>query len=209
MKRTATLRRGGFTLLELSIAIGILGIVAILLFAAMASSASAVSTSEARRRAHTSVRDVVAVMESELELAGKNDDPAVGLTGLRVVGTSNPSLVFQVPLDQSGDNWSAPITYRYVNEDLDGDGVLDPGEDEDGDGALTRRIQRVQDMNGDGDTDDPGETRPLGGSNDVSNVIFALNNDQVTVTVTASAAFGKGMQDLTQATITKVIYLLN
>jgi prepilin-type N-terminal cleavage/methylation domain-containing protein len=211
MKRftSTTRRRGGFTLLELSMAVGILSIVAVLLFAAMASSASAVSTSEARRRAHTSVRDVTQVIQAELELAGKDDDPAVGLTGLQVNNAGQPSIVFQVPLDQTGDNWSTPITYRYVNEDANNNGILDAGEDTDANGVLTRHIERVQDANDDGDTDDPGEVRVLGAANDLSNVAFARNNDQVTVTVTASVAFGRGMQNQTQAAITKAVYLLN
>src|SRR5690606_10240154 len=88
------------------------------------------------------------------------------------VPSSPVELIFQVPAGNSGRKWSPRIRYRFINEDVNGNSWLDAGEDLDGDQQLSRRIVRIQDTNGDGDTTDPGETRPLGTANALSNVQF-------------------------------------
>ncbi len=61
--------------------------------------------------------------------------------------------------DSDGDDVLAPGEADYLDEDLDGDGVLDAGEDLDGDGLLDRRI----DVDADGVIDQPGRLVPVSG----------------------------------------------
>ena len=120
-------------------------------------------------------------------------------------------LVFQVPLDGTRLLWSSPIRFRYINEDTNGNAALDPGEDVDGDGALTRRIVRMQDINGDGDEDDPGEQRPLAAANDLSDVQFALDADHSLLTIRLEASArtsGRRMERVTAA-VTSRVYVCN
>ena len=56
-----------------------------------------------------------------------------------------------------------------VNEDDNGNGRLDPDEDENGDGVLTRRIVRLQD----------GESVPIASANTIDTVLFTLVKNKV------------------------------
>jgi len=85
-------------------------------------------------------------------------------------------ITFQVPEPTFGPDMaapSAPITIAYENEDigegsLGGNGLLDPGEDVNEDGALSRRLVRSQ----------GGVTTVLGGANNISAVAFQLVPNQ-------------------------------
>ena len=195
----------GFTLLEVSISMAILVVVSLLTFVVTQSSTSAIAVSEAKEMAQASVRNALADMASELSLASKKSNAGLTppLEALRVV--SPTEIVFQVPSGTSGTVWSAPITYRFVNEDVGANANnarLDSGEDANGDGALTRHIVRIQ-----------GETqRVMGAVNDISNVQFTLNpptNDMVTITVAATKAINNRRHDLVSATATCTVYLVN
>lgn len=207
------MRTSGFTLIELMIAMAIFSLLSIAIYAAVSSTVEATGTATAEGEIMQSLRDVMREMTRELQVAAAENDPTLmdPLFGLTVdeVGGNPVGVTFQVPLDNSGENWSEPIRYVWVNEDDDGDARLDPGEDDNGDGALTRRILRIEDLNNDGDTNDPNEVRPLAAANDISNVQFAFDGDVLTVTLTASKRPNHNRDQPITATLTGNVFLMN
>jgi prepilin-type N-terminal cleavage/methylation domain-containing protein len=205
----------GFTLLELMVTTGIIVIIGGLALTAMVSSNESVQAATTASLVQSNVRETLLLMNEELQLASKVTDDSLNPPLNAVTINQNPApnspveIVFQVPRTGSGRNWSRPIRYRYINEDANDNNLLDDGEDTNGDGALTRRIFRLQDLNGDGDFDDPGESRPLGTSNDLSDVQFVRNGDVITVTLTARKIMGGRRTSPVTATATGRIYLLN
>jgi prepilin-type N-terminal cleavage/methylation domain-containing protein len=207
MITTTTLQKNaGFTLLEMTVSITILVAVSFLMFTAMQVAAGIMAVSDAKEVAQASLRDTLREMERELQLSAKAPNPAL-IPPLQQLQVVNPSeIVFQIPVNSTGTQWSTPITYRFINED-NGDGsgahnaLLDAGEDTDGDGALTRRVVRIQD----------GESRPLSPCNDLSAVQFALNptNDILTTTLTASKANVSRRHDVIFVTTSTQVYLIN
>ena len=96
-------------------------------------------------------------------------------------GIANAAVTFHAPLALDGESWSVPITIRLRNEDLNHNLVLDLKEDLDGSGTLDRLVERVEDRNGDGDLEDPGEVRILGVG--VDGMTFTRNDDERSVSV--------------------------
>lgn len=200
-------RRGnaGFTLIEITVSLSILVIVSLLVLTVTQSTTSAVVVSEAKEQAQASLRNALAEMTAELSAASKKTNAALvpALAAIKVV--SPTEVTFQVPVSSTGLTWSAPITYRLVNEDVGssgGNARLDSGEDKDGDGALTRHIVRIQ----------GNKQSVIGTANDISNVVFALNapqNDALTITLTATKAINNARRDLVTATATNTVYLVN
>lgn len=198
----------GFTLLELTISLAILAVVSLLTLLVTDSSTKTAAVAEGKEGVHAAVRDTLNVLASELQMAAKTTNTALTppLEAVRVNETDPGEVTFQIPDDSSGQRWSLPITYRFVNEDA-GQGAgaenarLDEGEDVDGDGALTRHIVRVQD----------GEERIIGLANELSAVQFSLsaNSDVLTVTLSASKSVNTRRQGLVRATATSRVYLLN
>jgi prepilin-type N-terminal cleavage/methylation domain-containing protein len=199
-------RDAGFTLIEITVALSILVIVSLLMLMVTQSTTSAVVVSEAKEQAQASLRNALAEMTAELSAASKKTNASLtpALAAIKVV--SPTEVTFQVPVSASGLTWSAPITYRFMNEDVGPNGNnarLDSGEDTNGDGALTRRIVRIQ----------GGKQSVIGTANDISNVVFTLNapqNDAVTITLTATKAVNNGRRrDLITATAANTVYLVN
>jgi len=205
----------GFTLMELMMVVAILAVVGALGVAALQTSGAAMATASAKALVQDDLRDALASMKQELQLAAKNADDSLlpPLQAASVVANPAPrcptEIVFQVPTDTTALRWTNPIRFRFYNEDTNGNGVLDPGEDGDGDGALSRRILRLEDTNGDGDTDDPGERSIVAGANNLSNVQFGVNNDVVTIALTAGKHQGLDTGHPITANVTTDIYLQN
>ena len=207
----------GFTLVELMISMALLTVIGTLSFVAIEAATSASVLAMAQDRVQSSVRDAMNAITTEAETAAKqsNNSLVPPLQTIEIVNAPAPGcpveLVFQVPLDGTRLLWSSPIRFRYINEDTNGNAALDPGEDVDGDGALTRRIVRMQDINGDGDEDDPGEQRPLAAANDLSDVQFALDADHSLLTIRLEASAltsGRRMERVTAA-VTSRVYVCN
>ena len=188
------MKNTGFTLLELIISLALLSVVSVLGFVVLSASASVMNLAATQTTVDAELRDVVNAMRGELQLASKTSNAALTPALAAIAVNANPvagspvELAFQIPRDASGTNWSTTIRYRFISEDANGNGRLDAGEDTDGDKVLTRRIVRIQDMNGNGSTADPGEIRTLGGCNDLSAVTFALDATRSIVTVTLNAS---------------------
>ena len=205
----------GFTLVELVISMAILTIISVLGVVALQTSTTSVATASSKADVQDSVRDALAGMCRELQMASKSADDSLTPPLGAVAVNQNPAagspteLVFQTPTNGSGRNWSRTIRYRFVNEDANENGRLDGGEDLDNDGVLSRRILRIQDRNGDGDTIDDGERVPVGGANDLSNVQFVRVGDIVTITVTAEKFMSGRRTDPVRVTVSSDVYLQN
>lgn len=205
----------GFTLVELVISIAILATVCALGMLALQSATTSSATAKSKAEAQDNVRDALAAMQQELAMASKRTDLSLSPQLNALTVTPNPvtgspiEVTFQVPTSGTGANWSRPITFRYINEDTNGDGRLTSGEDTDGDGALSRRIVRLQDLNGNGTSADPGETQVVGGANDLSNAAFAFDGNVLTVTLTSTKLIGLRRTNPVTVTVSTDIYLEN
>ena len=197
------MRQQGFTLLELTIASGITVVVSLLGFVAVKTSLDSANQASVQETAQRNVHDALRAMSQEIQMAASTDSSPT-YSAIKVGGTTAlPEVTFQTPLDMTGTSWSAPITYRFINEDANGNGLREAAEtDTDGDGVLTRRIVRVQN----------GVSQPVAAANELSSVAFALSADRKTLTIslTASKSYvsGKATRKATAAASERV-YLLN
>lgn len=200
-----SLRNKGFTLIETMIATGLLSVLSLLMFTAVQASINSTRVANAETRVQNNIRETLPDMIREIELGATAETAAgtLGVTGITVFrdgvdmdwGIAGDLVVFQIPLDNAGAAWSQPIQYRFINEDINDNGILDVGEDtidaEDptadgnGDGILTRCIVREQDIDSNGDFDGAGERRIIGAANELDDVVFTLNltGDILTVTL--------------------------
>ncbi len=205
----------GFTLVELVISMAILVIISALGIAALQTSTTSAATAGSKADVQGNIRDALSSMTRELQMASKSSDDSLIPPLQDVTVNANPAagspmeLVFQTPTNGSGRSWTQPIRYRFVNEDANENGRLDEGEDLDGDGVLSRRILRIQDRNGDGDTIDDGERAPVGGANDLSAVQFTRNGDIVTITLTAEKFLAGRRTDPVRVSVSCDVYLQN
>jgi prepilin-type N-terminal cleavage/methylation domain-containing protein len=206
----------GFTLVELMVSTGILTVVAVLSFIALSSSYSAESVIEAQTSLQTELRGVLSTMAQELELAyapprpGDETNAPQGVAPIQVDPVSK-SITFYKPAPANvltGYEWQGPITYSFQNEDANGNNILDPGEDTNGDGVLTRRIVRTFQS----------QTVPVGAANSLSNVSFALLESsnptddrrlRLEITLEANRWVGPGQRSLAKQRVQTQIRLLN
>jgi hypothetical protein len=68
---------------------------------------------------------------------------------------------------------------------------------------------RRQDLNADGDTDDAGEERIVGAANRIDEARFGLNEDILTVTLSASELMEGRRGAPVRVTVTTRVYLAN
>jgi len=207
--------KSGYTLLEVSIATAILTIVSLLGFIVLRSSTDSANLSRAQGGVQQNLRSVMTSVATEVRSAytERTVDSLVAPEDAEAITVSDEgrSITFMVP-EPDGTHPipqpSAPITIRYENEDANQNGVLDAGEDADGDGALTRRLVRVQGP----------DTRTIGASNDISNVQFALlpnreeGDDRLTtlqITLESNRRFGPGNERTVRAELESSIHLEN
>lgn len=168
-------QKHGYTLIEISIASAILTIVSLLSFIVIRSSAEASQVTSAKDDVQSNLRNVMGTLTAEIRQAYTtrilDGSPPPGVVPI-AVSNGGRQLTFMVPVPSDSSplpNASAPITIRHENEDT-GDppnGLLDGGEDTNGDGALTRRVVRIQN----------GQTAVLGASNDISDITFQLRQN--------------------------------
>ena len=192
--------RSGFSLLELIIATTIMMLVSAMTMMVVMSSAEQNQLGEAKGQVISDLRNTMHEVTSDVRQAYTDrtvdaDPPLAPEDAFSVVvldGGTRISYCIPEPSDDSPIPVpSAPITIRWENEDANANGELDPGEDSNGDGVLTRRL--VRDRNG--------VTEILGSANNISNVAFTLeespadNDDTENVLViqlAASRPFGVG-----------------
>lgn len=209
------MHRAGFSLVELLIAVTIVSMIAVIGLMALQSSNTSIAVAQAKAEAQANVRDVLLAMTGEIQLAAKQADDSLSppLQPVEIVNNPAPAspveVIFQTPLDATGLNWSGRIRFRFINEDANGNSFLDPGEDLDRDGVLSRRIIRIEDRNGDGDTADAGEMVSVADANNLSNVQFLLNNDVLTINATAAKLIGMRRDNPVMVAASARVYLLN
>ncbi len=164
----------GFSLLELSIATAITVVLSTMCLMGILATASTTKVIERESDCAGEMRSVMGQMSKELQLAATEANTKVNPVVAPITVVSNAttglldSIVFQIPVTPSTSTWSTPITYRYVNEDKNGNAMLDDGEDTDGDGRLSRRLIRRQTVGGEV------EEALLGSANNLSSVRVAV-----------------------------------
>lgn len=221
MKSGTMTKQDGFTLLEMTFAVSILAIVGALSFVALQGSTEATSLTSAKAEVQANLRNVVTALSSEVRLA-YTDKTIAGLDPQFVpesaqaiqVSADGLSVTFTRP-EKTGNSQlvdsTSPITYRFENEDgLNSkpvNGKLEPGEDANGDGMLTRRMVRIQN----------GQTEVVGGVNDISDVQFQLrpdvldNNFNTTlyIRLQSSKGYGPNQKHLVRAQTETTLHLQN
>lgn len=193
----------GFTLVEILIVATLLTAVSLLGLTALRSSGTSVNLSRAQSLVQQDARAVLSEMTRELEMAAKADrDDIEDVAGLRIVmpvadasdaedvdAAVIREMVFQRPTADDPDVWTLPITYRFVNEDSNKNGLLDPNEsDLDLNNRATSVIERLEDIDRDGALESPGERRIVGSAQTITDVEFAFDGNVLTVAVEATRA---------------------
>lgn len=211
----------GFSLLELSISTALLAIISLLAYYALAGSTESAALAQSKSELQGNLRDTMAIITREVGAAYteriSEGDPQTlppKLVGPIQVAESGDRITFQVPVPraQGLPEASLPITIFHENEDTIGvpNAVLDPGEDANADGALTRRLVRVQD----------GVQTPLGAANTISQVRFtlvpnqnALDNTLTTLRIELEASKLHGpagdQQKLVRGSLSSLVHLHN
>ena len=204
----------GFTLLELMMAMAVLGVVALISGSVYVSTYRSTLINRAASDLQREVRDALSALNAEVQFAVKAARPGLTLpTGAQAIAVSSDgrSVTYVVPTDLTGQNFSAPITIVFETEDTPvpenpaeefGNALLDSGEDQNGDGILNRRLVITRDD----------ENRALGAANALADVQFSLSPDgsMLIVTVTATRRIqGAGLNQMIQFSTTSNIYLMN
>jgi len=213
------MRKNGYTLLEVSISMALLGIVSLLSFMALRSSTESASLSQAQAQVQGNLRDAMNEITSAVRQAYSQRTVTVvpplapvGAISIQVP-TDGRSVSFQVPVPSGTPDMvavSPRITIRYENEDIAGgtpNAVLDPGEDTNNDQLLTRRLVWTQ----------AGTTRVVGGANDLSQVQFQLrpslsggnNLTTLYVFLESTKRYGVGEGKIIRAQTESTVYLEN
>ena len=209
------MKANGYNLLEVMVATSILSVVSLLGFVVLKSSNDAAQLTTAKVDVQNHLRDTMNALARELregvtqattELTGAPEDLAPV-----AVWDEGKEIVFQVPDPQPGEtqiSYSTPIKFTLQFEDENGNGRLDPGEDENDDGVLTRRIIREQD----------GEATAVASASTIDEVVFTLVQNQaagddnftsVSISLKGSKRYGSGEGRLVVAEMSSTIRLVN
>jgi prepilin-type N-terminal cleavage/methylation domain-containing protein len=205
----------GHTLMEIMVSTAILSIVSLLGFVVLQSSTSSAQLANAKVDVQNNLRDTMAVLTAELRegVTQTTTEKTGAPEDLFPVAVSDEgrAITFQMPEPIVGEAmfaYSTPITFSLQNEDENGNGLLDPDEDTNEDGVLTRRIVRSQ----------VGETLPVASASTIDFVNFTLLANQVTgvadlttvqITLRGSKRYGAGEGKPVLAEMTSNIRLVN
>ncbi len=186
----------GFSLVEVMMVGAILAVVLMMATMVWVNSLNLWEAEQSYAAVSAGLRSTAWAMSQELAAAvasGRESlDPPVA--GLSIVPEPNVAVVFQKPLVSDETQWSGLITIRHRNEDVDGNLKLDEGEDVDGNGVADRVVERLEDLNGDGNFEGPGETLVLG--RDIDVMAVELVGSQLQVTLTGRAMGSRKKQDI-------------
>jgi len=180
LSRSRTL---GYTLLEVTVVSAVMVGMFAVTGTVLVRTAKVWRAEEAFAEVSQGLRNASMALSRELEIAGLEADltatpPTIGLT----IGEDADSVKFHLPASARGGAWSAPVTYRLRNEDLDGDLELDSDEDVDKNGVLDRVIERLQDADGNG-VITPAETRVVARNVDELKLVRRPGTPWVDVTI--------------------------
>ncbi|MBI1318402.1 MAG: prepilin-type N-terminal cleavage/methylation domain-containing protein [Candidatus Hydrogenedens sp.] len=192
--------QAGYSLIELMIATAILMVVSSLSIIVIRSSAESNVMSSAKERVDSDLRSTMLALTTEVRQAYSertvDSEPPMAPEEAFGVQVTNggKQLRFTVPRRSETSPVpmaSSPIVIQFQNEDTNANNVLDSGEDQNGDGVLTRRLVRVEN----------GNTEVLGSANTISDVRFTLEKgpaanvdtkNVLVVELDGSAAYGAG-----------------
>lgn len=211
-------RNAGFTLVELSISIALIVLISLLGYLASSGSLKSVDLTQRMTTLQEELRSTMRALSDQVQPAVKAaraglELPA-GAQALTIVDTADPHAIsFTVPTDMTYTVFSGVTTIQFETEDLPaasiengqyGNGVLDSGEDKNGDAMLNRRLVMIR----------PDGTRQvLGGSSHLANVTFNLSADGsmlgVTMVATMRLETGKSKTRMLLYTLTSSIFLMN
>lgn len=212
----------GFTLVEVTISVALMGIISLLSFLALQSSVKSSSLSFVQDKIDSDLRNTFNELSKLVKQAytevSANVTPPIIPTGAGVIQIQNEGkgLRFFVPVPVTTPAFiqsSQPITILFENEDRSVGGIppnalLDNGEDTNGDRALTRRLVMVQGNN----------HRVIGSANCISNVEFQLLPDRsdtsnsltlLYVYLEGTKRMGPGVGPLIRAELSGIIKLEN
>ena len=209
------MKNNGHTLVEIMVSMGILTVVSLLGFIVLQSSTSSAQLANAKVDVQNNLRDTMAALTDELRegvtpITTKKTGAPSGLFPV-AIGDSGHAITFQVAEPKAGEamySYSTPITFSLQNEDKNGNGLLDPKEDTNKDGALTRRIVRSQ----------AGATTPVAGATTIDAVTFSLlpnlatgvtDMTMVRITLRGSKRYGAREGQPVLAEMTSNIRLVN
>ncbi len=168
-------KNSGYTLIEMTMSVALMGIVSLLTFVALQSTTQSSNLNGAKEQVAADLRQTMLAVTGEVRQAYtartvEADPPIAPAEAFAVTIINNgKGIRFCVPEPVDGAVHpvpSDPITIEFQNEDVQGgaNALLDGTEDTNSDGVLTRRLVRRV-----GDT-----VEVLGASNNISNVVFAL-----------------------------------
>lgn len=209
------MKNSGHTMVEIMVSMGILSVVSLLGFIVLQSSTTSAQLANAKVEVQNNLRDTISVLSSELregvtKITTEKTGAPEGLFPV-AIGDDGRSITFQVPRPVSGEAlfaYSTPITFSLENEDANENGLLDPDEDTNSDGTLTRRIVRSQD----------GVSVPVASASTIEFVNFTLLVNQaasiddmttVQITLRGSKRYGAGEGKPLLAETTSNIRLVN
>ncbi len=172
----------GFTLIEATISVALMGIISLLSFLALQSSVKSSSLSFVQNEIDSDLRntynELSELVKQAYTEASTNVTPPISPAGAEAIQVQNNGrgLRFFVPVPVNNSSFirsSQPILVQHENEDRASGGVapnaiLDAGEDTNGDRTLTRRLVLVEGNN----------RRVIGSANCISNVEFQLLPDR-------------------------------
>lgn len=208
------MRTSGFTLIELMISVAIVLVVSMLGYIAFSSSYEAIDLNRRIGTLQSDCRDAMRALSDEVQMAVKRAAPGLtlpaGAQELRVNPTNPREITYVVPTTADGENFSPVRTIRFVSEDLPatelqngefGNGRLDPGEDTDGNGQLTRQLVLINGM----------ERRVLGSAVSLANVAFDLSPDGscLLVTMTAACPMARDTTRMLRVDTESAVYMMN
>ena len=191
--RPRTKSNKGYTLLELSIVVGMTTVLGVISGTVMIRGMQVVGIQNAYADVSEAMRTSALTLSNELSLGVLNDIPGNALLkGLLIDPKAASSITYQVPLALDGLKASPAITVRVRNEDTNKNLILDDDEDVDKNGVLDRVLERVEDLDGDGTYDQPGETRVL--ARNVDSITFRKDpgSRRIHVTIMARSAMRIG-----------------
>lgn len=197
----------------ISLAVGM--VVVMLSYIAFSSGYEAVRLTNSLAALQSDSRNAMRALGREVQLAVKRPEAGLilpaGAIGLEVSADNPGEITFVVPTDDTGTTFSSVVTIRFESEDAPvttlengefGNARLDPGEDTNGDGMLTRQLVLLRD----------GQRSVLGSANSLADVTFGLSEDGsrllVNMTATAHMAAGGGGR-LLRYDSNSALYIMN
>jgi len=199
----------GYTLLELSMAMALSSLLILTVAGVLNRSMNTWEQEEDHAMVNQSLRAAEINIRNSLMTASLLGDVSQVPAIQPLTQNANPgtSVTIQQPLAIDGTVWTNPITIQLRNEDANANLLLEPGEDLNNNGALDRVVERLEDINQDGDFNDPGEIRTL--STNVDVLTFTLNGQIMTVNLVSRRPIDDAANMIATDNLTFTVPILN